>query len=132
MADQTIIDELAKKQILDALAQQQPNNFLRPDGTSKGMGWLGAIPGIGENAGNSMTEFSIGATIDGRETLIPSLVPTLTKAEIQLLAEGNDVTDHIAMKAVEHAKSKLSEGKSVWADTPTYQSYIQLLESLKK
>ena len=121
---------IARKQVEEMLRKQQMQSgdiqgmlggvplALRQDGTPKGMGWLGNIPGIGENAGNYMTEYSIGVNIGGNETLIPSIVPTLTKAEIELLAGGNEVTDPIADKAVSHAKSRMAEGKSVWADTP--------------
>jgi hypothetical protein len=128
MAEQEIIDELARQQILSSLRQ---------DGTPKGLGWLGVIPGTGSNVGKDMTELSIGVEWDGKENVIPSLVPTLAPDEIAHIAGGGEVTRPIMLKAMEHAKARMAEGKSVWADTPTYDSYYQqqqakILEELSK
>lgn len=50
--------------------------------------------------------------MDGEEMEIPSLVPTLTKEEIEYLLNGNDPTPVIVNKAAEHAKKMLSKNKS--------------------
>jgi hypothetical protein len=57
----------------------------RPDGTPKGAGFLGEIQTAD---GGVMTENRIGVNLDGEETLIPLIVPTLTAKEVSLLAAG--------------------------------------------
>ena len=100
----------------NALKRKEPNaldrNFgLRTDGTPKGMGWLGVIP-MGD--GREMTELSIGVGIGGRETLIPSLVPTLSTDEIEYLRGGGDPRKNkvIMNKAIEHAMPYIHRGES--------------------
>lgn len=90
----------------------------RPDGTKKGTGFLGTLelPGGGE-----ASEYSIGVGFDGVETLIPSLVPTLTAAERQLMIEeiipaGKQVPAAIRLKAAAHAKKRMRAGKPVFAN----------------
>jgi hypothetical protein len=72
-----------------------------------------------------MTEFSIGIPVkqpDGSvvEMEVPSLVPGLTKAEIEYLktdpdpSERNKLNDSIAKKAAKHAAKRLKDGKSVY------------------
>jgi hypothetical protein len=93
---------------------------LRTDGTPKGRGWLGKISGTGDNAGNDMTEYSVGIEWGGKEHVVPSIVPTLTQEEIDHIASGKGITRPIMLKAMEHAKARMAEGKSVWSDTPRY------------
>lgn len=95
-----------------------PDYGLRPDGTPKGRGWLGEIrlPN-----GGVATEYSIGVNIGGKEMDIPTLVPTLTPEEVNLMANdiipnGKRVPDTIVAKAAAHAKDMWNQGRSVWAD----------------
>lgn len=86
----------------------------RNDGTKKGEGWLGAIR---TRKGSVMTELSVGVEIDGKETEIPTVVPTLTKEEVDYLANIADdpkgqIPDSIIKKAVEHARKQINQGKS--------------------
>jgi hypothetical protein len=81
----------------------------RSDGTPKGKGFLGELK---RPDGKVSTELSIGVNFDGKETEIPSLVPTLTKPEIDHLLNGGQPTKQIIDKAVEHARSRMSQGKS--------------------
>jgi hypothetical protein len=72
--------------IFDTIELEEPKtqNFgLRADNTPKGQGFFGSIPLPG---GKVATEFSIGVEFDGKETQIPTLVPTLTKDELNLMA----------------------------------------------
>lgn len=85
----------------------------RADGTPKGRGFLGELK---RPDGNVSTEISVGVQINGKETDIPTLVPTLTKDEIQSLLNGDKPSDAIVQKAVDHAKMRISQGKSVFAD----------------
>ena len=86
----------------------------RPDGTAKGSGWLGEIKMA--NKKDVMTELSIGVNINGKETLIPTIVPTLTKSEVSFLAKGNEPTKAIMDKAVKFAQDRISQGLSPFKD----------------
>jgi len=89
---------------------------MRPDGTPKGRGWLGEIP---HSSGSVMTEYSIGVDMDGKETLIPTIVPTLTKDEIGILQnmqKGQKLPQSIIDKAVQHARERMKTGKSPFKD----------------
>lgn len=89
----------------------------RPDGSKKSKrGYLGPIK---RDDGSVMTEYSIGVELGGKEVTIPTLVPTLTKAEIETmrtLPEGEPVPRAIMRKAVDHAVPLIKQGKS-----PFYQ-----------
>ena len=87
---------------------------LRVDGTKKGVGFLGLLE---RPDGKVSTEISIGIELDGKEVLMPTLVPTLTKKEIKTLLslpEGGvkDIPEEIIEKAVQHAGDRIREGKS--------------------
>ena len=71
----------------------------------KGPGFLGTLK---RPNGKVSTEISIGVSINGKETEIPTLVPTLTPGEIDLLLSGAKPTDGIIGKAVEHAMDRMS------------------------
>ena len=88
----------------------------RPDGTPKGPGFFGSLK---RPDGNVSTEISIGVGIDGIETLIPALVPSLTPEEIQSLLQGDEPSKEIVDKAVEHAMQRKAEGKSIFAESET-------------
>ena len=94
-----------------------PANMLRSDGTQKSnRGFLG---GIRNNVtGGTMTELSIGVEIDGKETQIPALVPTLTEEEIAILqnndfeGRASEIPESIKEKAKKHAEGRIAAGKS--------------------
>ena len=100
--------------------EKLPLDMYRPDGTTKSAkGFLGPITSLVN--GKTMTEFSIGVEMDGKETLIPSMVPTLTSEEIEILrnlkgGEANKMPKSIIDKAVQHAKERMQAGKN-----PFYQ-----------
>jgi hypothetical protein len=93
----------------------------RPDETPKGKGWLGEIK---RPDGDVMTEISIGVGINGKETLIPLIVPTLTKKEIDFLKNADPSSKEffsklpksIMDKAYEHATKRMNENKSPFID----------------
>lgn len=62
--------------------------------------------------GKVSTEISIGVEMDGKETEIPTLVPTLTKSEVEYLLRGGEPTEAIVNKAVAHAKKRRAMGLS--------------------
>ena len=84
-------------------------NKLRADGTKKGPGFLGTLD---RPDGMVSTEISIGVQMDGVETQIPTLVPTLTPGEIDFLLSGNDPSTEIVDKAVKHAMERMKKGLS--------------------
>lgn len=89
----------------------------RADGSNKGNGFMGMLR---RPDGNRSSEISIGVEIDGKETEIPSLVPTLTKKEIDHMLNGGAPTKEIVRKAVEHARKRMDNGESPFAGgTPT-------------
>ena len=83
----------------------------RHDGTNKGTGWLGELT-MTDGSDRTMTEFSVGVTIKGKETEIPSVVPTLTKKELDHLLSGGKVTKDIEKKAFKHAMKRIEQGLS--------------------
>lgn len=87
----------------------------REDGTKKGAGWLGVLTRK-DDPKQVSTEISITVGLDGKEVLIPTLVPTLTKSEIDYMLTHDKPTKAIVDKAVEHAKKRMKEGKSPFKD----------------
>uniref|UniRef100_A0A6H1ZG35 Uncharacterized protein n=1 Tax=viral metagenome TaxID=1070528 RepID=A0A6H1ZG35_9ZZZZ len=89
---------------------------LRRDGTPKGQGWLGPLK---RPDGRVATELSVGVEINGKETDIPTLVPTLDKNEIDFLLNSEvdpkiwktPTGSKIMRKAYDHAIKRISEGK---------------------
>jgi hypothetical protein len=97
------------------LSKKDPNTT-RPDGTSKGSGWLGPHK---TESGSDVTEYSIGLNINGKEMDIPTMVPGLNDDEIKQVLTAAEYemfpNDKIVAKAVAHARKMLAEGKGVFA-----------------
>ena len=88
---------------------------LRPNGTPKGRGFFGELARPDKRVS---TEISIGVPIGGKETLIPSMVPTLNKAELDellSLPEGKIPSLAIRQKAQLHAEERIKMGLPVFA-----------------
>lgn len=103
-------------QIVDAILKQEAANRygMRNDGTPKGLGYYGELPGIGSNKGYVITENSIGVNLDGVEQEIPTIIPGLTEKELKLILSGG-INESIIDKSVEHAKRRISKGMSPFA-----------------
>lgn len=89
---------------------------LRHDGSQKSSGYFGELT---NKHGDVMTEFTVGVNIDGQEMDIPTLVPTLSKQELDTLRnldDGAPIPDPIVQAAIDHAMYRRSVGKSVFAD----------------
>ena len=104
-----------KKQ-LEVTGSQPAPSMAREDGTSKGPGWLGSMP-MNDGSDQVATELSItvGASDvgqSGEDVLIPLLVPTLTRGEVEHLTDGKEATDAIVKKAIAHARKQIKAGKS--------------------
>ena len=91
----------------------------RVDGTKKSLrGWLGPIKN--NVTGQTMTEVSMGIGPEDNQKLIPLLVPTLNKKEIESLQnmkiEGNikNIPQSIKDKAILHAQEREKQGLNVF------------------
>ena len=112
MIDKPTHSQDVKKSILDAmkLITAEDGFGKRLDGTNKNKGFFGLLP---RPDGRVSTELSIGVDFDGKEVLIPSLVPTLNKAEVEELLSTDGVPPKdIQRKAAKYAKERISQGKS--------------------
>lgn len=94
-------------------------DMYRADGSRKSaQGYLGPVKNKAD--GRTMTELTIDTNVDGVEMQIPTMVPTLTKEEIDILASQNwegrakEIPRSIKIKAKDHAQKRISEGKSVF------------------
>tara|TARA_E500000331_G_C17253423_1_gene712112 strand:+ start:719 stop:2782 length:2064 start_codon:yes stop_codon:yes gene_type:complete len=92
-------------------------SMFRSDGSKKSArGFLGSIKN--NVTGGIMTEVSVDLDIGGQRVQVPTLVPTLTKKEIEILSnmklEGNakNIPKSIIDKAAAHAKKRMAQGKS--------------------
>ena len=85
----------------------------RPDGTPKGRGFFGELK---RPDGQVSTELSVSVDLDGKKVLIPLLVPTLDKSEVDHLLSGKKWTQGILDKAVNFATSRMGDGRSPFAD----------------
>ena len=89
----------------------EDQGMTRPDGRVKSaQGFLGPLT---RDDGGTMTEFSIGVELDGQEVEIPSMVPTLSKTEIETLRtlpKGVKVPRVIQRKAADHARERIAAG----------------------
>ena len=119
-----ILEQLFFESIDSNIDLTDPNSR-RADGSIKSArGYLGPIKNLVQ--GGTMTEVSIDTEVDGYgEIQIPTMVPTLTKDEINILAnmqlEGNakNIPKSIINKAKKHAKQRLDNGLN-----PFYQDKI--------
>lgn len=82
-----------------------PSYGKRADNTEKG-GYFGELK---RPDGDVSTELSIGVDYGSGEKEIPTLVPTLTKEEVDHLLSGGEPTDAITRKAVEFAVQREEE-----------------------
>ena len=107
------------------IIQKTPKWDLRPDGTKKGLGFLGIKHDLKDRS-IAITEWSTGTTdVTGKEMDIPTLVPTLNDEELKFILNSENrkpgwaqtpIGKRVNIKAVEHAKKRIAEGKSVFAE----------------
>lgn len=97
-------------------ARPEPKDYgARTDGTRKGSGYFGEMR-MRDGSADVATEISIGVNLEGKEREIPALVPTLSGDELDHLLKGGAPTDAIVQKAVAHARQRLSNGQSPFAN----------------
>jgi hypothetical protein len=134
---------LSFRQFLIEQSNQTSSQY-RPDGTKKGPGWLG---GFKNSRGDDVSEYSIGVPTDElygmklpkgsilykADTLIPTLVPTLTDEErdsvIKATVTGDKLSDAVFAKAFYHAQQRIQQGKSPFTSgTEKYNDGIDAAE----
>lgn len=94
----------------------------------KGLGFLGPLL---RSDGGVMSEFSIGVDIDGKETEIPTLVPTLTEDQVKSvlsMKDGDKLPAGVAEKATAYAKKRIADGKDPFAGPGEQQSLYPKLK----
>ena len=122
MSDQEFLGQSPSAMAAPGIDTSDPS-WTRGDGTKKGMGFLGPLQQTeGQFKGQTSTELSIGVTIGGKEMDVPSMVPTLSPAEIKYLTTGGDPRKNpdIIRKATDFAEQRLKAGKSVFAEPGDY------------
>jgi hypothetical protein len=102
-----------------APAAEQPSYGKRLDGTEKGEGFLGKLK---NSNGDISTELSVSYEINGKEILMPSLVPTLTDKEVKHLLDNKPPTKEMDDKIIDHAMKRIKEGKSPFAQPDEWPS----------
>jgi len=85
---------------------------VRPDGTEKSFGYFGPLKTKDKRV---MTELSVGVSIGGKETQIPTVTPAMSKADADWLLEGNEPTREIVDKAVKFALGRMNSGLPLYA-----------------
>lgn len=81
------------------------------DSSKKGRGYYGLMR---NTKGQDVSEFSIGVTIKGNNYHVPSLVPGLTRREIDEVLSG-EVSESVERKATAWALKRINEGRPVFA-----------------
>ena len=115
---QQLTGALPKSQSQQYVNSTHNNYGNRADGTKKGSGYYGELR-MTDGSNSIATEISTGVNINGKEIEIPTLIPGLTLNEKSYLLQGGDPrnNDSIMAKAITHAKARINEGKSPFADT---------------
>lgn len=86
----------------------------REDGTNKGLGYFGMIPRTDDPSLKS-SELSYSYNINGKDILMPAIVPTLTREELNLLLSGQPPNKAMEDKMVDHAMQRIRAGKNTFA-----------------
>lgn len=92
---------------LRGMSPSQPSSYRYGDGSMKATGLLGPQTNA---QGQGMSEYSIGVPINGQQTEIPSMVPTLTPEELNGILTTGAITPEIHRKAIAHALARDSRG----------------------
>ena len=119
----------APKSQREAVGRLEPlsADTMRNDGvTRKGNGYLGVLRTSDGMDVSEITTSSSDVKVNGKEIDFPTLVPTLSKEEVDLLL--NDILPNdkplpapILKKAIDHARKRIKEGKNVFAETGDYK-----------
>ena len=122
----SMADLLNEKNPLENYTGDNPKKYwgLRntPEQGMKGEGYFGVLP---ERLSHKQTEVSVGGDLYGQPLEYPSLVPTLTAEEVQMIQRGKTdfsknirggVNDSIERKAKQWAMDRIRQGLSPYAE----------------
>jgi hypothetical protein len=106
-----------KKKVTEGASKVPLDDSIRPDGTAKDIGFLGELQ---LPDGKVATEYSISSSdvkVDGKEIDFPTLVPTLTQEEIDVMVNdvipnNGKIPESIVRKAIAHARKRIKAGQS--------------------
>ncbi len=100
----------------NAISQAVMNYGKRENGTNKANGYFGPLK---RPDGSVSTELSAGMNINGKQTLVPLLVPSLNSDEVNYLLtnkpDPKNIPQSILMKAGDFARGRMQEGKDPFA-----------------
>ena len=102
---------------------------LREDKTQKGRGYFGEMQ-MQDKSGKVFGEMSLTSTLDGEEILYPSVVPTLTREELDIMARDEEWPESIFTKALNFAMERKKQGLPFFA-LPEEEGKTPIPEYLK-
>lgn len=110
--------EVPKPSLSDIYYGKKPDEDygLRVDKTKKGLGYFGELP-MTDGSGKTATEISIGVNFDGKERLIPLLVPNMTPEQRKWALSGGEPTKAMINAAVQNARDRMNQGKDPFAQS---------------
>lgn len=107
-----------KTGLVASAARVRPDE-IREDNTLKAQGYFGPLQ---HSSGKMSTELSVGegvptsrAFTDRGDILYPSIVPTMSKEQLDTALSGGEYTPEMYDVAYKHARSRLAQGKSPFA-----------------
>lgn len=115
---------LLKNILAGGSGQMKPSDVIapyygnkRPDGSTKGTGFLGEIKLPNGGVASEYSTQSEAVQVDGKQIDFPTLVPTLSKDEIllmqnEIIPNEMEIPEEIMQKAIEHAKMRLAKKQS--------------------
>lgn len=91
-------------------------DLVRHDGSGlKGQGYYGALP-MQDGSGRTATEYSIGVNMNEKDMDIPTMVPGLSRDQLEYILTYGKTTPEINNIAAEHAQKRLKAGLSPYFD----------------
>lgn len=94
----------------------------RTDGSAKGSGWLGELSLPDGGVATEYTTQSDAVKVNGERVEFPTLVPTLSKAEVDsmvndIIPNTKPIPEPVMQKAIAHAKDQIAKGDSPFANS---------------
>lgn len=101
--------------LADMIAMLSGGYGARPDGTTKGSGWLGSLRA---NDGREMTELTAESDIDGKRMAYPLITPNQGFRNLSELIMGMPPSDETYDNAINHAIGMRMSGRSPYKYEP--------------
>lgn len=117
----TAVDKLVQGSVPTNTPNNIPKDMIREDGTMKGHGFLGDLPNKNGKKSSELS-ISVGNIEKGKDVLIPTMIPTLTKKELDYLLSNKynptkktGVDEVISQKAIAFARERKAKGLPYFA-----------------